>query len=255
MNMDSTLRFSDRVAEYVKYRPSYPAGVIAVLQQECGLNPLSVVADIGSGTGILTHLLLPHVAVVYGVEPNQPMRAAAENMLGACSNFKSTASTAEDTGLASDSIDLITAGQAFHWFQREQARQEFFRILKPGGWVVLIWNEHHFDKTPFQVKYEAILQQYAIDYEMVKHRNVSPEAIREFFQPLPCHVQTFPNIQYVDFEGLKGRLLSASYAPKQGHPNYALMIAELKATFDAYQVQGLIDFSYTTQMYYGQLST
>jgi hypothetical protein len=120
--------------------------------------------------------------------------------------------------------------------------------------VVLIWNERHFNQTPFQVKYEAILQQYAIDYEMVKHRNASPEAIREFFQPLPCHVQTFSNTQHVDFEGLKGRLLSASYAPKQGHPNYTPMIAELKAIFDACQVQGLIDFSYTTRMYYGHLA-
>ena len=146
---DSTRRFSSRVDNYVKYRPSYPPEVVELLAAECGLTPGALVADIGAGTGLLAELFLQNGYRVLGVEPNREMRQAGERLLGDYPHFTSIDGTAEVTTLADKSVDIITAGQAFHWFDREKARAEFARILRPGGWVALVWNERRVDATPF----------------------------------------------------------------------------------------------------------
>ena len=162
---------------------------------------------------------------------------------------------AEATGLAGQSIDFIVAGQAFHWFDREKARLEFFRILKPAGWVMLVWNERQTSGTPFLAAYEALLQRYATDYTQVDHRSVVDEAaLSQFFGPGGFVLKTFPYCQDFDYAGLRGRLLSSSYTPEAGHPNHEPMLAGLHQVFQTYQVNGHIAFEYTTKMYYGHLS-
>src|SRR5437870_2796600 len=146
-------RFSRRVENYVKYRPGYPGAVLDWLRQHCGLTADWVIADIGSGTGFLAELFLKNGNRVFGTEPNSEMRAAGETLLKKYSRFVSVDGSAEATGLDSSSVDLITAGQAFHWFDRPRARQEFERILKPGGWAALVWNERLIN-TPFLVAYD-----------------------------------------------------------------------------------------------------
>ncbi|HEU5014136.1 MAG TPA: class I SAM-dependent methyltransferase, partial [Roseiflexaceae bacterium] len=211
--MDSTQRFSSRVENYVKYRPSYPQEIIAALQQACGLTSDSIVADVGSGTGIFAELLLRNGNTVYGIEPNQAMRAAGEQLLQHFPRFHSVNGTAEATTLPAQSVDFITAGQAFHWFDPDRARREFARILRPGGWVALIWNERRSDSTPFLRDYEQLLRTYGTDYEASKHTNFDAELIRAFFAPNPMFMQTFENQQRFDYDGLRGRLLSSSYTP------------------------------------------
>jgi SAM-dependent methyltransferase len=248
-----TQRFSNRVENYVRYRPGYPREMIELLRAECGLTLNSVVADIGSGTGKVTELLLPHAKCVVAIEPNVEMREAGEQLLQTHSNFLSLAATAEATTLAGHSVDLIVAGQAFHWFDRERARTEFGRILKPGARIALIWNALQTSSTPFLVAYEALLREFAPEYEHVNHRNVDLPKLREFFRCEP-RCRSFPTLQHFDFAGLRGRLLSSSYVPAEGDPGCAAMLNQLRAIFDAHQRDGQVVFRYDTLVYFNKLA-
>jgi SAM-dependent methyltransferase len=252
--VDPTQRFSSRVENYVKYRPGYPKAILALLRRDCGLSPASVIADIGSGTGLSAKLFLTNGNRVYGVEPNPEMREAGERLLAKHARFTSVAATAEATTLPDASADFIVAGQAFHWFDIPATRAEFTRILKPAGWVVLMWNERHISDTIFLRNYERILKTYSTDYAEVDHRRVDARTLHKFFGRQGFHFAHFDNAQKFDFEGLRGRLLSSSYAPEPGHPNHAPMLADLRRVFDAYESGGHVDFLYDTQVYYGHLT-
>jgi SAM-dependent methyltransferase len=238
----------------VKYRPGYPPAVLDLLKAECGLLPASVIADIGSGTGILTRMFLENGNRVYGVEPNREMRQAGERLLADYSDFVSIAATAEETTLPDQSIDFVTAGQAFHWFNLARTRPEFARILKPGGWLVLIWNSRRTSPTGFQAAYEQLLKTYGTDYGDVNHTNLDNDDFQAFYNPGSYRLTRFDNRQVFDFEGLKGRLLSSSYAPEPDHPNFEPMLADLRRLFDAYQADGVITIEYDTDVLYGQLT-
>lgn len=250
---NSTTRFSDRVDNYIKYRPGYPPQVLELLKTECGFTPDSLIADIGSGTGISTQLFLDHNNTVYGVEPNTEMRTAAEEFLKNYPQFHSINATAEQTHLPADIIDFIVAGQAFHWFQRDQTKQEFQRILKPQGWVILIWNERLVDTTPFLIAYEKMLMDFATDYQQVNHTNISLSELEQFFEPHPIENHSFPNNQIFDFPALKGRLLSSSYAPNIGEPRYEQIITRLQEIFEENQSEGKVRFEYKTTLYFGHI--
>ncbi len=251
--LDSTQRFSNRVENYVKYRPTYPPAVIELLKDECGLTRDSIIADIGSGTGILSELFLRHGCQLYAVEPNREMREAGERLLENYPNFKSVNATAEATTLMDASVDFVTAGQAFHWFDATRARAEFARILRPDGWVVLVWNERRNDATPFMRGFEHLIATRGTDYAQVVHHRFDETVIHPFFGTNKVRLKSFENAQVFDFEGLKGRTLSASYVPQPGDPNYDLMLNELAALFDAHQHQGQVSFDYDTKVFYGRL--
>ncbi|MEA4907559.1 MAG: class I SAM-dependent methyltransferase [Chloroflexi bacterium] len=253
MTRDAKTRFTSRVENYVLYRPGYPPAVLETLQQVCGLAPEHVVADIGSGTGILSRLLLENGNRVYGVEPNAAMRAESERQLLAYPGFTSLDGSAEDTGLPADSIDLVTAAQAFHWFDPGPTRQEFARILRPSGWVALVWNERQEATTPFLQAYEDLLLRFGTDYATVRHRHYSDEKLLAFFDA-GASLYRFANQQSFDYAGLEGRLRSSSYSPEAEHPNFAPMLAELHRIFDAHQQDGRVDFLYNTVLYLGRLT-
>lgn len=248
---NATSRFSDRVENYVRYRPGYPAGALQVLKDECGLEPAHVVADVASGTGIWTRMLLENENRVFGVEPNAAMRQAGERLLAEFPRFTSVAGTAEATNLLDGSVDFVTAAQAAHWFDRERARQEFARILRPRGWLVLLWNERLTDSTPFLRDYEEMLLTFGTDYEQVRHERTT-DAVNEFFDPQPYRERVFPMGQEFDYAGLKGRLLSSSYAPGPGHPKHEAMLAELRRIFDRRAVEECVSFEYYTRVYFGR---
>jgi SAM-dependent methyltransferase len=252
--MDSTKRFSNRVENYTKYRPSYPKEeLLGLLAVECGLTSASVIADVGSGTGIMTRIFLENGNRVFAVEPNPEMRHAAEQLLAAYPQFVSVPATAEATTLHAGVADFVVAAQAFHWFNRDQARIEFVRILKPGGWVVLVWNERPDSSTPLLADYEQLLRTYSVDYASVDHRNVTSEMLRSFFAPDEYISRTLSYAQTLDFEGLKGRLLSSSYSPLPGDAGFEPMLEGLRAAFDAHQIDGYVSMEYDTQLYYGHL--
>jgi ubiquinone/menaquinone biosynthesis C-methylase UbiE len=246
-------RFSDRVGNYVRHRPGYPLEVIETVKSECGLTPARVVADIASGTGIWTRMLLEQGNAVFGVEPNAEMREAGERLLSEFPNFTSVGGAAEATTLPDHSVDFVTAAQAAHWFKRDMARREFARILKRGGWLVLLWNERFTESTLFLRAYEQLLLTYGTDYREVRHENTTA-AVHEFFEPAQFQERVFAMRQEFDYAGLEGRLLSSSYTPSPNHPSHAPMLQELRHIFDAHQAGGRVAFEYNTRLYFGQLS-
>lgn len=250
---DPTRRFSGRVENYVKYRPTYPPEFVELLRDECELTRASVVADVGSGTGIMSGLFLKEGCRVYGIEPNREMREAGERLLKGYSNFTSVNATAEATTLDDASVDFVTAGQSFHWFDITRTRAEFVRVLKRGGSVVLVWNERRVDTTPFLRAYENLLLARGTDYQQIMHQHLDEEVLRRFFGAGGVRLKTFENRQVFDFEGLKGRVLSSSYVPAPDHPDHALLMRELAAVFDAHEKRGHVSFDYDTKIYYGSL--
>jgi len=247
-----TARFSDRVENYVRYRPGYPAEVLDLLRVECGLRPSHVVADVASGTGVFSRLLLENGNSVFAVEPNAEMREMGAHQLDGYDHLVSVAGTAEETTLGAASVDFVTAAQAAHWFDLPLARAEFARILKPGGWCVLIWNERRTSNTPFLREYEQLLLTYGTDYKEVRHERTTA-IIQEFFAPASHQEQVFDLRRQFDYEGTAGRLLSSSYAPLEGHPSHAPMMEELQRIFRAHATDNVVEFEYNTRVYYGKL--
>ncbi|MBS1514825.1 MAG: class I SAM-dependent methyltransferase [Bacteroidetes bacterium] len=247
---NSTTRFSDRVENYVKYRPHYPAAIIPYLKEKTGLSEEKIIADIGSGTGISSLLFLKNGNKVYGVEPNKEMREAGEKFLEGYTNFISINGTAEDTTLNNDSIDVIVCGQAFHWFDMEKCKKEFMRIIKRDGYVVLMWNERNTKNSQLLSDYENLIKKFGTDYDKVCQQDERVnENIKIFFDKRGYDVELIESFQKFDFEGFKGRLLSSSYVPQ----NNEEMISELKTLFDRYQINGEVKFEYHTNIYTGQI--
>jgi SAM-dependent methyltransferase len=250
---DATVRFSKRVDTYVRYRPGYPPEVVACLR-EFGLRPEHTVADVGSGTGVFSELLLKNGNTVYAVEPNAEMRAAADRLFTGNPLFHSVAAPAEATTLPSASVNWVTAAQAFHWFDVGRCRIEFARILRPGGRIALLWNNRRED-TPFLADYEQFLRRHAIDYAAVKHQNVECDGrLERFFGPGGYARRSFANEQVFDFDGLRGRTLSSSYMPGDDHPGCAAILADLERIFRRHAVEGRVLFAYQTRMYVGRIT-
>jgi ubiquinone/menaquinone biosynthesis C-methylase UbiE len=253
ISAEPTVRFSNRVENYVKYRPGYPDEVLEFLQRKFRLDQDSYIADIGSGTGIFTKLLLGKGYKVYAVEPNEPMKAVAEQNLKIYRNFTSVAGTAEHTNLPANSVDLITSATAFHWFDVEQSRAEFKRILKPDGTIVLLWNVRKADADAFAIAYDQLLLKYTVDYKDVKERTINDERLAGFFDEGKFETISYPNEQVFDEEGLIGRSQSSSYVPLPATPEGKVFLNDLKAIFAEHQVDGKIRFLYDTIMYVGRV--
>ena len=247
--MDSTTRFTDKVENYVRYRPGYPSAVVDYLQEKIHLTNSQVIADIGSGTGISSEVFLKTGNKVYGVEPNDAMRTKAEVLLQSYPNFISIKGTAENTNLENSSIDTILAGQAFHWFDRAKTKIEFRRIAKLDAHIILMWNIREV-VSPFAKDYEDLLVTFGTDYSQVGHKELASEdKIIDFFSPCKYEIARFNNAQLLDYEGLKGRLLSTSYVPEENAKNYAPMLQSLEDIFNHHQQDGKINFDYTTILY------
>ncbi len=250
---DPTERFTRRVDHYVKHRPTYPRAVIGLLERGCGLTSDSVVADVGSGTGLLSELFLNNGNRVLGVEPNREMREAGERRLAHHPRFASVAGTAEETTLDDASVDFVTAGQAFHWFDPGRTRTEFARILEPGGWAVLVWNLRRKDRMPFLAAYERLLEAYRTDRGEFELWRRSDAMAGAFFGPGSFERATFDNEQVLDLDGLKGRLLSISYVPAEGEPGSDEMLRNVEKIFDEHHTGGRVTIEYDTKVYYGRL--
>ncbi len=245
---NSLTRFSNRVADYIRYRPGYPNAVYESLRDEFQLRPSHVLADVGSGTGISAEYFLKRGHTVWAVEPNDDMRAAAEKLLAGNALFHSVNGRAEASGLAPASVDWIIAAQAFHWFDVDACRREFGRVLRPSGRVALLWNERR-DDTPFLAEYEALLHRFATDYAKIDHRQATePGRLARFFGREPA-ARMFANGQRLDFDGLRGRLLSSSYVPAAGQPRFDEMIDALGALFARFARGGAVRIEYDTKLY------
>jgi ubiquinone/menaquinone biosynthesis C-methylase UbiE len=245
---DNTKRFSDRVEDYIRYRPTYPKEIIDILEEEIQLDKSKIIADIGSGTGISSQLFLENDLTVIGVEPNKEMREAAEQILLRYVNFKSVNGSAENTNLQDRSIDMIFCGQAFHWFDKEKGKIEFERILKNNGNIVLVWNSRN-SRSSFMNEYEKTLKEQIPEYEFVNHRNITDEEISNFFLPKKMNKICLDNEQILDLNGLKGRLKSSSYCPKSGIL-YEELMSRIEKVFEKFKINNTIEFEYETQIFW-----
>lgn len=250
--MDSRKRFSNRVENYELYRPHYPHEVLEFLERQIGFNKNWVVADIGSGTGISSELFLMTGNQVRAVEPNQPMRLSAEKRFQACQTFQSVEGSAEETTLKGNSVDLIVAGQAFHWFNNAKAKREFQRISKKGAYLLLMWNEKQL-ATPFMRSYEKLLERYAINYSGVCQKNIDSKAIKSFFFPKSYITHQIPHRQLFTYDQLKGRLLSSSYAPLEDHPMHQKMLTQLEKIYQENKQEGAVSFEYFCRLFLGNI--
>ena len=247
---DSTTRFSTRVENYVRFRPGYPAAVAELLRREYGLGEL---ADVGSGTGLVARVFLDAGFGVTGIEPNREMRLAGDQLLADYPRFRSIDARAEATTLADQSVGLIVAGQAFHWFDVAKTRREWQRILRPGGGVALIWNRR-FVETPLMREVEAVTDKFAaLGDPDGAIREAGQGRVAEFFGSAAYRVDEFPNQQQFDFEGLLGRIASSSYLPMAGQAGYEEMAGELGRIFEKWQADGTITFEYRTKVFHGRL--
>lgn len=250
---DSRERFSNRVDNYIRFRPGYPDELVAALLAGRGNPATTTIADIGSGTGILTSKLLEQGARVYAVEPNAAMRVAAEQYLGGYENFTSIVGDAGDTRLDDASVDLITAAQAFHWFNNRETLAEFQRILRPAGRLALIWNRRNMNQ-PFQQAYDALLREYAPEYGKVNHMNLGDDEIADFYAAGRMRLSRFDYLQRLDFDSLLGRLQSSSYCPPQNTTQFERLKLVLRDLFERHASKGIVDFEYDSLLYLGEVA-
>lgn len=249
-----TTRFSNRVELYSKHRPTYPGELYAYLRSQAGLAKRARIADLGSGTGLLSRLFLDEGHRVFGVEPNADMRRAAEGHFAGEARFVSLDGRAEQIPLDDESVDFVVAGQAFHWFEPRAAKKEVARILRPGGQAALIWNNWQREFSPFLKAYEELLTDFGTDYREVRRQvKKNRRSIRDFFAPHEPRIATFANRQLLGMDGLRGRLLSSSYVPLKGDPGYSAMLARLKDIFEAHQEGGRVQFNYQTTVQHARV--
>jgi ubiquinone/menaquinone biosynthesis C-methylase UbiE len=259
-NTDSKQRFSSRVDAYREFRPRYPTAVIDLLQRQCSLTPASVIADIGAGTGMLAELFLRQGNSVFAVEPNRAMRAACEELRPQYPKLTCIDGSAEATTLPDHAADFVTVGQALHWFDLSNARAEFVRILQPGGWCAVIYNERRIAGDAFHDGYERVLNAFGIDYECVRSKYPQQQKLAEFFTAqkgatAAMQQSSFPNAQEFDLSGLKGRILSSSYIPQLGHPRYPAMLRQVEELFSQCQKDGHVRLEYDCVITYGRLTS
>ena len=245
MAKDPTERFSGRVSAYVKYRQGYPETLIPLIEKQVELTRVSMIADVGCGTGLLAEGFLKNGYAVFGVEPNEEMRHSAEQRFRRFPSFRSVPGSAESTGLESASIDLVTVGRAFHWFDTKSALGEFSRILKPDGSCMIIWNRRK--ASPFMSAYDSLLQAYCDDYRELR---AARDQQRKLLEDLGFSLATLAHSEMCTLEQLQGRILSLSVSPDPDNPKFAPMLQSIKALFREHEVQGRVSFEYDTLIYH-----
>ena len=248
--IDPTKRFSKTVENYLAYRPGYPSEIIDFMSDELDYNADAIVADIGSGTGKLTTLFVKNGNLTFAVEPNKEMRQSAEHLFNQFPNFQSIEGTAEETTLPDNSVDFVVSGQAFHWFDQQNTKSEFQRILKNGGKILLIWNKRMDEKSSFMKAYDDFLLEWATDYEATSLRKIDHKVLGNFYAPDDFQQKDFFHFQSFDLEGLKGRYLSCSYAFDKTHPKHSVAINVLSSIFERFQENGLVKMCYRTEVYF-----
>lgn len=250
--LDGKERFTSRVDDYVRYRPGYPPALARWLTEHVGAG--REIVDVGAGTGISSRMLLDEGHTVVAVEPNEAMRGAALQHLAAEAErgrVRVVAGSAEATSLPDGSADVITSAQSFHWFDQEAIKPEWRRVLRPGGVIAIFWNSRRLTGTPFLDGYERLLLDYGLDYTSVSERYADDEHMRRWFGARLRAEARFPHTQALDYDGLRGRLASSSYAPRADHPRYAATIDALRALFEATSEDGRVSFDYDTRVFLG----
>jgi SAM-dependent methyltransferase len=252
--MKPTERFSTRVEAYREHRPRYPREILDVLRRDCALTSQTVIADVAAGTGLLAEVFLENGNRVVAVEPNAAMRAVCEELRCRFPRLRCFDGTAEATGLPEHLVDMITVGQAMHWFDLDAARREFARILRPGGWCVVVYNHRKMRGDGFHEGYERILVEFGRDYGLLQSSHLTEDRLAEFFLPASMRCAAFANAQELTLEGLRGRALSSSYMPQEGDAKYPVMMDAVDALFARRTRDGVVRMEYECAVCWGQIA-
>lgn len=246
-------RFTGLGEEYAQYRPSYPAQCVDWLVAAAQLNENTPVADVGAGTGILTRLFLQRGIPVTAVEPNADMRAQAEAALAGMAGYTSMAGSAEKTGLKTHSVKLVTAAQAFHWFDPGGFAAECRRILKPGGQVAIIFNTRD-ASAPVVRAHDRAFEAHCPDYHSYKRSRgeTTPDKLA-FFKGGRIVIQVFENPLEYSQEGYLGHVRSTSYFARLDAENQRLLLDELTESFHHYARDGVLHMPNCTEVYLGEV--
>jgi ubiquinone/menaquinone biosynthesis C-methylase UbiE len=237
---EHTQRFTGRVADYERYRLRYSVAVLDILKKQCGLTTSSIVADVGAGTGMLAELFLENGNRVIAVEPNAEMRAASERLLERYSGLSVVAAAAEATTLADASVDFVSVGRAWHWFDRKRAVVEFRRILRSGGWLVLVTNRRSKDVSVEAKEYEEILMEFGTDYRELQSEYRVYDDMAPVFPEGAVVRETIRGEQVLTLEEFLGQTQSSSVAPMPGDAKYAAMQRALHDFFARFQQGGAL---------------
>jgi SAM-dependent methyltransferase len=245
-------RYSGKVESYARYRPSYPAAALDVLERECRLGCGARLADVGSGTGVFTQLLLDRGHHVFAVEINPEMRAAAEARLGSDSRLHSVAGCAEATTLPDGSVDAIVAAQAFHWFDPVRVVPEFERILRPGGGAIaLIWNNRRIDADRFHAELEQAIVDGCPDYTRFQLAEVefSVARLAQMFPGRRVVEHEFDSVHPLGLDGLHGLISSVSYCPPPGTAEHERLMVALQRLFERHHDRAVVSIRYRVQLF------
>lgn len=246
-----TERFTGRAEAYAAGRPGYPDAAVTWVVE--GLPLQAVAVDVGAGTGAFTAKLLERGLDVIALEPNEAMRAAADDALGDHVGLDVRAGSGEATGLGDRSVDLVTCAQTFHWLDPARFAAECRRILRAAdGRVAVLWNHRRATGSTFAEAYEAFARaQGSDDYRAVADRWEDRHALRTMFgDPLPER-RVFPHAQRLDLDGLRARAASSSYLPAPGSRAWAGTEDALRALFHFHAEDGVVTFDYDCVVYAG----
>ena len=242
----NTERFTGRVEEYARFRSGYPAAEVAgFLRGACGLTAAWRVADVAAGTGMLTEVLLGNGNAVVAIEPNAEMRAACAGLRARWPGLEVLEGTAETTGVAAGSVEMVVAGRAFHWFEPVAAAEEFRRVLVPGGWVALVSSGRRRGDSAQELELEELLMEHGTDYAYVRDRYRREDRMMAFFKDLagvdgtaPVRAE-FAAERRLTWERFAGMVQSMSVAPlREDAARYAGMQAALAAFFARWSEEG-----------------
>lgn len=243
--------FTGKADLYSMFRPSYPNEYINYLHSENYLSEGSVIADIGSGTGILTKLLLEKKLNVLAIEPNNDMRGIAEKNLWVYDQYKSINATAENTSLKNNSVDLITVAQAFHWFDKEKFRLECKRILKENSKVSLVWNSKDV-LSPLMIELQEICKETCPKFKGFSGGiEDTPDVYNQFLKNGIYEMMVYRNDLEMDLEGFLGRNLSSSFSPLREEKEFEPYRTALTNLFYKNGLNGKIIYPYITKSYLG----
>ncbi|WP_263384001.1 class I SAM-dependent methyltransferase [Granulicella arctica] len=233
-------RFTGRVEEYERYRLRYSLAVLTLLRERCGLRERDVVADVGAGTGMLSELFLENGNAVVAVEPNAAMRVVCERLREKYPRLTVVDASAEVTSLGDASVDFVTAGRAFHWFDPALALPEFRRVLRSRGWLVLVANGRSVGDSEQALEYERILAEEDVDQKDVASRYKMHDVAAALFAEGSLIQEQLHGEQRLTLEEFLGQTQSYSSVPLPGDAKYEGMQRALREHFARWQREGVL---------------
>lgn len=234
-------RFDGRAEDYDRYRERYDAReLLTLLREWSGLTPDWLIADVGAGTGMLADVFLANGNRVIAIEPNAGMRAACTRLHEGERRLEIRDGTAEATGLPDASVDVVANGRALHWFDVKAAMQEFKRVLRPGGWLVVVAGGRTERGREANEALTRMLQEFTGDLMYREKAYKVYGDVKDLFNGSEYRHYERGGEMRMNWDQLRGMTLSLSHAPLVDDPRFPRFENLLRDYFDRYQKDGVV---------------